>query len=168
MTPSSLSPVMVAENGTIAAWHSEPLAELPVACVVLPESLYIRRQRKKFFLVSKVSCFADSQSLLCEIDSWVCKSFLFPSSLYVTNLILYFGFNTATKEGICLQLAIASLACLSQQLCFVSRNVKSAASGQEVAGIAMETDFFFPAQLRNCVTRLLQSEPVHEQVADAS
>lgn len=53
-----------------------------------------------------------------------------------------------------LQLAIASSACLPQQLCFVSRNVRSAASGQEVAGIAMETDFF-PAQLKNCVTRLL-------------
>lgn len=49
----------------------------------------------------------------------------------------------------------------------MSRNVRSAASGQKVAGIAMETDvFFFPAQLRNC--HLLWSEPVHNQVADAS
>lgn len=73
------------------------------------------------------------------------EAFYFSFSLYVPNLIFCFGCNTATKEGICLslllQLTIASSACLPQQLCFVSRNVKSVVSGQEVAGIAMETDF---------------------------
>ncbi|XP_068046933.1 transmembrane protein 178B isoform X2 [Anomalospiza imberbis] len=54
-----------------------------------------------------------------------------------------------------------ALPCLPQQLCFVSRNVKSAASGQEVAGIAMETDFFLHSL--EIVTRLLWSEPVHKQ-----
>lgn len=71
MTPSSLFLALVAENGTIAVWHLEPLAELPVVCVIVHESLYIRREIKKFFIVSKSSCFADSHSLLCEVDSWV-------------------------------------------------------------------------------------------------
>lgn len=70
-------------------------------CYIAWKSLHQKRQ-KKFFLVSKSFCFADSQSLLCEVDNWVYKSYIFPSSFYVTNLILYFGFNAAAKEGICL------------------------------------------------------------------
>lgn len=45
MTPSSPSPALVAENGTITAWHSQLLAELPVACVIVHESLYITREK---------------------------------------------------------------------------------------------------------------------------
>lgn len=53
VTPSSLSPALVAENGMISAWHLECLAQLPVACVILHESLYTKRDKKNSSLSPK-------------------------------------------------------------------------------------------------------------------
>lgn len=74
----------------------------------------LHHKREKFFLVSKSSCFADSQSLLCEVDSWVLKPFIFPSSLYGTNLIF------VLREFVC-----SSLACH----CFLSLSSTAAVFG---------------------------------------
>lgn len=97
-------------NGTNAAWHPEPLyGRAPSAlCCITWKSPHQKRD-EKIFLLFKSYYFADSQSLSCKVDSWVFKSVIFPSSLYITNLNLYFGLNAATKEGISVCLFFSSL-----------------------------------------------------------
>lgn len=139
-------------HGTWSLWHSSQWLVLYCMKVSTPEE-----RQKKFFLVSKSFCFADSQSLLCEVDNWVYKSYIFPSSLYVTNLILYFGFNAATKEGICL---LFSSLPLPPQPVFHSSCVLCPGMwrvlhlGRKWLELLWKL-ILFPAQLRNCVTRLL-------------
>lgn len=84
-------------NGTNAVWSSEPLyGRAPRGLSYIMWKSPYQKTDEKVFLLMKRFYFADSHSLSCEVDSWVFKSAIFPSSLYMTNLNLYFGLNMAT------------------------------------------------------------------------
>lgn len=139
---SSLSPALVAEMGQMLhGTQSLCMAELPVACTILHESLQIRRD-EKFFLFSKSFYFANSQSLSCEVDSWDFKSVIFffipiyhkPEVVLELNMAPVREFLFVCSSPAC-HLGLSSTAAM-----FCVQEHGECCIWQKVAGIAMETD----------------------------
>lgn len=105
-TASCCSPAVVAETGPMLR-ETQSLCRAPNGLSYIVWKSPHQKTDEKFFLLSKRFYFADSQSLSCEVDSWIFK-FIFPSYLYMTNLNLCFGLNMATKEGVSVCLLFSS------------------------------------------------------------
>lgn len=140
-------------HGTWSLWHSSQWLVLYCMKVSTPEE-----RQKKFFLVSKSFCFADSQSLLCEVDNWVYKSLIFflPPYMSQTWFCTLDLMLPQKREFVCSSPACHCLLSLSSTAAvFCVQECEEcciwAGSGWNCYG----NWFFFPAQLRNCVTRLL-------------